>query len=488
MHIFFLFLPIIISLTILITTKKSFLSLFSGFVFAILIHPNIQLFSFFSMGFKFIFQIFYSDNSLNIWNISIILFLPILSILSTLMEESGGIKSFSHWITKKLKTKKGAEVLIIILGIIIYIDGYFNAIIVGNISKTLSESFNISKSKIAYYVDSTSAPICPLVPISSWGASILGIISSLLLNSSYKNTQPLDLFISFIPYQFFTFSVISILFLVALFNFNIFKMKEYEDFLLLNGKDKSRLNIDDNCISKKINPFIFLSGVFLLFFITILLSFINLDNLALNMLYSVILSTLIYYFIVKKYIDFSSYKKRLKINLTGTFKSIFTLIAAWAMINAIKSLGFSSEITTILKTYKISSSTLPLIIFLFSMFISFSSGTSWGTFYLLIPIAFSLGEVYGLQEISIFVAAAISGSVFGDNCSLISDTTIISSLTCNCKLDAHYSTQIPYALIAGILSILMWTVYMFSSSLFITYFFLFITLFIIQSFFKKSSV
>ncbi len=487
MHIFFLFLPIIISLLVLIKTKKSFISLFSGFFISILLQPNLTFFNFIFKGYKSISSIFYINNSFNKWNISILIFLPMLSILSTLMEESGGINSFSNWIKTKLKTKKSAELFIIFLGIIIYIDGYFNSIIVGNISKTLSESYSISKAKIAYYVDSTSAPICPLIPISSWGASILGIISSLLLHSKFKDVNPLNLFLTFIPYQFFTFSVLGVLFLVALFNFNIFKMKNYEKHLLENNIDKSKINKNTSKNLQEINPFIFLSGILSLFLLTILFSIINLSNLALNMTYSVTLSALIYFFIVRKYIDFSEFKKNLKINLINTFKSIFTLILAWAMINSIQTLGFNHEITTFLKANNISSSIFPILIFVFSMFISFSSGTSWGTFYLLIPIAFSIGEVYGLHEISIFIGATISGSVFGDNCSLISDTTIISALTCNCKLDAHYSTQIPYALIAGGISLLMWIILFISSSLFFSYFMLIISLSIIQLFFNKNS-
>jgi len=496
--IYLIFLPIFLSLLILLVSKKSFFSLLVGFLSACLIYSSFDLAKFVGIVLHSIRIIFYNDG-LKFWNIAVLIFLPILATLSCLMEESGGVAAFSKWLKTKLKTKKQAEVLVVILGIIIYLDGYFSAIIVGSVGSSFSSSYKISKAKIAYYVDSTSAPICPMIPISSWGASILGILASLVASSTLIHASPSEIFISLIPYEFFTFVVLAMLFVVALGGLNIAKMNDIESKYELNKKDESE-SINKVHKLKNSGHISFITGILLLIFVTLILvviegyhnshsfnilKIISSSNLALDMVYGSLISLIIYFLLVRKDINAKSLAKLLKINYIFTFKTIIILLLAWSMINAILALGIDKEIITLLKTYHISSSFLPLALFLIAMFLSFVSGTSWGTFYLLIPIAFVLGSAYGLHEVVVFVAAAITGSVFGDNCSLISDTTIISASASNCTLEAHYSSQIPYALVCGLIACLMWFVYGLSNSLGLAYLFLVLGLVVFYFFAKK---
>lgn len=187
------------------------------------------------------------------------------------------------------------------------------------------------------------------------------------------------------------------------------------------------------------------------------------------MVYGAIFTFVTFYLKIMKSHKLSEIFENAKKPLRETIKTILLLIIAWAMINAIDTMGLGDFLNEFVKEYDISATLLPLILFEISAILSFASGTSWGTFYLFLPVAFSLGIGFDLDHAAIFMAAVISGSVFGDNCSLISDTTIISANATNCHLDMHYVTQIPYALIAGVASAIGFLVLGFSGTVILGY-------------------
>ncbi len=400
----------------------------------------------------------------------VFIFLVELGIIVALVNKAGGSQAFGRWAATHIKSRTGAMLATFALGVLIFIDDYFNCLTVGSVMKPVTDGHKISRSKFAYLIDATAAPVCMIAPISSWAAAV----------SSYaEDGQGLKLFMMAIPYNFY--SLLTFVFIIAIcimgFDYGSMAMHEYnamyKDDLYTTGErvDKELENETPNPNGKVIDlilPVLFLIGisVFALIYIggfldsakdnadnymNFINSFSNTDaTVALPWAGAIALVFTIVYLMIRKVATFKESMDAVPKGFIAMVPPILILTFATALKNVTMDLGAKYFVADLMSGAAAGlANFLPAIIFLVACFLSFSTGTSWGTFGILIPIVLSIFPSGELQIIGI--SACLAGSVCGDHCSPISDTTIMSSAGAQCNHINHVSTQLPYALtVAGV--------------------------------------
>ncbi|MBR3118594.1 MAG: Na+/H+ antiporter NhaC family protein, partial [Oceanobacillus sp.] len=238
--------PALIMLVLVITTRKILLSLGSGIIIgALFIHDFNVLQAVKEIWYVF-YEIFVSEGAPNTGNIQLIGFLLLLGIMTAFLQASGGSRAFGDWMMKRVKTRRGAQLMTGVLGLIIFIDDYFNSLAVGQIARPLTDRHKVSRAKLAYYIDSTSAPITVISPISSWGAYIIGILGGLFAANEITEYQPIEAFIWMIPMNFYAIAAVLLVFIVAYFQFNIGPMRTHEKRAMETGE---LLNPEQNTVA-----------------------------------------------------------------------------------------------------------------------------------------------------------------------------------------------------------------------------------------------
>lgn len=409
-------------------------------------------------------------------NAGILAFLSILGILVTVISKSGSSQAYGDMVTKNIKTKYSAQIATAFLGLLIFIDDYFNCLTVGTVMKTITDKYNISREKLAYIIDSIAAPICILVPISSWGVTI----ASNMEVAGVENGM--NILIATIPLNLYPLLTIIMVFIVCSTDFSFGPMKYYEKLEKKlstneNGIDykKKQKNID---VKKKgrtidlIGPILTLiiSTIFFMIYTgyknssSMGISIYILDtfgwsstttSLICGGFISLIVSFILY--IPRKIISLSDFISSIQLGVKSMVPSFLILVMSWAIggICSEEYLNTGYLISSLLNTnLNFPIYLLQVLFFIISGILSFSTGTSWGTMALILPIAFSVcSNMNNLFLISVF-SATLAGSVFGDHISPISDTTILSSTGSGCDHITHVSTQTPYALIVAGCSII----------------------------------
>ena len=436
--------------------------------------------------FDSIFDIFFEEGGLfgfiNGWNMSIIFFLFALGIMTAFMVMSGGTKALTEYLGNKIKTRKGTLLLTTFLGIIIFIDDYFNALVVGNVSKPLCEKHKISRAKLSYIVDSTAAPICVIAVVSSWGAGIIGNLGTAIgNNSSLGNYNAIVAFFNAIPYQFYVITALATVFIMIFKDFNIGDMRKFE-LEASEGKDSSKveeeLNLDKSVVDGKIFNILF--PLICLVVATIAAMFISgilgcegnvtflgvLENIdvALSLRVGGIVALVSSFIPVipllkNKIIDKKKLASTTKEGLGSMLQANIILMCAWLISSLIGLLGSKYFLAEVIIVSKFPVEFLPVIVFVFAAFMAFSTGTSWGTFGILIPIVASIISKVAPDMFVPVVAATLSGAIFGDHASPISDTTLLSSAGSGCVHTKHFSSQLPYALMSAIIALLGYLVF-----------------------------
>ena len=399
----------------------------------------------------------------------VFIFLVELGIIVALVNKAGGSQAFGRWAAKHIKTRMGAMLATFALGVLIFIDDYFNCLTVGSVMKPVTDGHKISRAKFAYLIDATAAPVCMIAPVSSWAAAV----------STYaEDGQGLNLFITAIPYNFY--SLLTFVFIIAIcvmgFDYGSMAMHEfnamYKDDLYTTGErvDKELEGEKPNPNGKVIDlilPVLFLIGVsvFALVYIGGILNNSDTDNygnfinafsntdatIALPWAGAIALVFAIIYLMIRKVVTFQESMDAVPKGFMAMVPPILILTFATALKNVTMDLGAKYFVTDLMSgAAQGLQNFLPAIIFLVACFLSFSTGTSWGTFGILIPIVLSIFPSGELQVIGI--SACLAGAVCGDHCSPISDTTIMSSAGAQCNHINHVSTQLPYALTVAAVS------------------------------------
>lgn len=470
--------PALITLLLVLLTRKVLLSLGTGIVIGALFVNDFQVGASIKEIWTVFYTIFYEDGTVNIDNFYLLTFLILLGIMSAFLQAIGGSRAFGEWMIKRVKTRVGAQVMTAFIGVVIFIDDYFNSLAVGQIARPLTDRQKISRAKLAYYIDSTSAPVTVLSPISSWGAYIIGILGSLFATYQITDMKPIEAFLKIIPYNFYAILALLLVFIVAIFKFDIGPMRKHEDLAvktgnLLGGSNKKVTGDLTNSLDAHPNgkiSFLFIP-IIVLIVVTISMMlftgaknaqsegisgiFNTIANMDVNISLFVggilaVLSVIFYYIRLNKPKESFAH-----IVIEGTktmLPAIYILILAWMIGSIIGTLKTGEYLAHLVTEWNVEYAFIPFILFIICGVMSLATGTSWGTFGIMLPIAIEIALVTDYSLLIPSLAAVLSGSVFGDHCTPISDTTILSSTGAGANHIDHVMTQLPYAFLAAIAS------------------------------------
>lgn len=450
----------IIAIVLALITKEVYSSLVIGIIVGGAIYANFS----FEGTLVHVVNDGFISNIADTYNVGILIFLVLLGALVAMMNKAGGSAAFGRWASKHIKSRVGAQLATIALGVLIFIDDYFNCLTVGSVMRPVTDGHKVSRAKLSYLIDATAAPVCIIAPISSWAAAVAGFARG----AGAENG--ISLFIQAIPYNFYALLTIVMMIFLALTGFDYGPMKKHEknavenDDIFTTGAIQAveEMNVNPkgkvcdlvvpiiiliiSCIIGMIYSGGFFGGE------SFVDAFSNSDasvGLSLGAFVSVIITVI--YFLLRRVLSFKDLMDSLPEGFKAMVPAIMILACAWTLKAMTDSLGAKIFISQLVEGSAAGfQALLPAIIFLIGVGLSFATGTSWGTFGILIPIVLS---VFGQGEPITIVAisACMAGAVCGDHCSPISDTTIMASAGAQCDHINHVSTQLPYAMtVAGV--------------------------------------
>ena len=460
-------LPPLVAIILALITKEVYSSLFVGIVVGALLYS----------GFKFegtVTQIFeggiikvLSDS----YNVGILIFLVILGSVVCMMNKAGGSAAFGRWASQKIHTRVGAELAAIILGILIFIDDYFNCLTVGSVMRPVTDRHHVSRAKFAYLIDATAAPVCIIAPISSWAAAVSGFV---------EGQDGLAIFVRTIPYNFYAILTIVMMVGMVLMKTEFGAMKTHE-INALNGDlyttaARPYENATDDeapnprgkvidlvvpivvlvicCVISMIYTGGFFSGTD---FVTAFSQSDASTGLAMGSAFGLVFAIIFY--MVRRVINFRDCMACIPDGFKAMVPAIMILTFAWTLKAMTDSLGAAVFVEEAMRSVAGGIEViLPAIIFLVGCGLAFATGTSWGTFGILIPIVVAVFEKSSPEMMIISMSACMAGAVCGDHCSPISDTTIMASAGAQCDHVTHVSTQLPYAIVAAAVSFVTYIV------------------------------
>ena len=460
--------PPLLAIVLALITKEVYSSLFLGILAGGLLYS----------GWKFegtiihVFSDGYIASIADAYNIGILVFLVLLGALVSMMNKTGASAAFGRWASTHIKSRVGAQLATIILGMLIFVDDYFNCLTVGSVMKPVSDAKRVSRAKLAYLIDATAAPICIIAPISSWAAAVAGFAKGAGAESGFS------LFCYAIPWNFYAILTIVMMFFLALTGFDFGLMRKHEENALAGdlftsggivGDDEFKNANPKGRVWDLVVPVVFLIAACVVGMIYsggyfgedapgFIEAFSNSDA-SVGLVYGSA-ATIVFaviYFLVRRVISFKDCMTSLPEGFKAMVPAILILCSAWTLKAMTDSLGAKVFISQIINGPAAAlQNFLPAIIFLIAIVLAFSTGTSWGTFGILIPIV--LAAVPSNHSTLIAVSACMAGAVCGDHCSPISDTTIMASAGAACNHVNHVNTQLPYALLVAAVSFVAYLV------------------------------
>lgn len=456
--------PPVIAIGLALITKEVYSSLFVGILSGGIIYAAAS-----GTGFEGTFKAVVQDglitNLSNAYNVGILVFLVVLGIIVVLMNKAGGSRAYGEWAAAHIKGRRGAALSTFFLGVLIFVDDYFNCLTVGSVMRPITDKHNISLSKLAYLIDSTAAPICIIAPISSWAAAVSGTV---------EGVNGISLFINTIPYNLYAFLTILMVIFISVSDTDYGPMKIHED----NAKNGDIFTTKNNTYEQDAQPvtergrvidLILPVAVLIVFCVVGMIytggffsgtdfvtAFANCDaayGLSLGSISALIV--IIAYYMLRRVLKFNECMDSIAAGFKQMVPAILILTFAWTLKTMTNHLEAGAFVSGVVQSATALSVLLPVILFVVAIGLAFATGTSWGTFGILIPIVTSvfdaeLANVSQTGEIPsmviICISACLAGAVCGDHCSPISDTTIMASTGAQCDHVNHVSTQLPYAL------------------------------------------
>lgn len=402
-------------------------------------------------------------------NGSIIIFLALLGALVVIVTKAGGSKAYGEWAVKRIKSKKGAKFSTFILGSLIFIDDYFNCLTIGTVMRPVTDKYKISREKLAYIIDATAAPVCIIAPISSWAVSVISQIEDTGING-------IEAFVKAIPYNLYAILTLIMVVIICFTNISFGPMSKFEKMSLDNGNvDSETPSHDDELsqmeISDKGKVFdllipiatLIITSVLCMLYVggyfeggmTIYEGFGNTDAgpaLAMSGFITILVTFIL--LVPRRVITFSEFMSSISLGVKSMVSAYIILVLAWSIGGVCRDLlNTGAYVGSVVEDMNLASFLIPGIAFIVSGLLAFAMGTSWGTFSILIPIIALICENSAPDLMIISLSAVLAGSVFGDHCSPISDTTILSSAGSKCNHINHVSSQIPYALVVAFSSL-----------------------------------
>ena len=445
-------LPPIIAIVLALLTKEVYSSLFVGILSGALIYSNGNVWNMVLTTFDTMI-----NKICDSWNVGILIFLVMLGMMVSLVNKAGGSAAYGRWASKRIKTKAGALVSTSVLGMLIFIDDYFNCLTVGSVMRPVTDKFKISREKLAYIIDSTAAPVCIIAPISSWAAAVSSIA---------PEGEGLNLFIRSIPYNLYALLTLLCVVVTSVMGLDFGKMRMVE---LAAASKESEENAAADETKGAVLDLMLPIGVLIVSCVTAMIytggffdaesgcyhnfveAFAGCDasqGLVLGAFVTIVMTMLLY--LPRRVITFTQFTDSFVDGFKAMVPAILILTFAWTLSGITNQLGAKIYVAELVRgTASGLANLLPAIIFLIGVGLAFSTGTSWGTFGVLLPIVCAVFPSGELMVIS--VSACLAGAVCGDHCSPISDTTIMASAGADCNHIGHVSTQLPYALtVAGV--------------------------------------
>ena len=462
---FWALVPPVVAIVLALITKEVYSSLFVGILVGGLFVSGFSFEGTITHIFNNGFAAVLSDS----YNVGILIFLVVLGAMVSLMNRAGGSAAFGHFAKEKIKSRAGAQLATVALGVLIFIDDYFNCLTVGSVMKPVTDEHKISRAKLAYLIDATAAPVCIIAPISSWAAAVSGFV---------EGEDGFSIFIRAIPYNYYALLTIVMMIAILLLNINYGPMRTHEanalkGDLFTSGKAAaSNEKIPVNSKGKVIDLVIPIITLIVCCVIGMIYTggffegegfvaaFSNSDasvGLALGSICAMLITIIIY--LIRRVLSFKECMECLPDGFKAMVPAILILTFAWTLKAMTDSLGAAKFVAAAMEqSAGALMNFLPAIIFLVGCFLAFSTGTSWGTFGILIPIVVAVFANSNPQLMIISISACMAGAVCGDHCSPISDTTIMASAGAQCDHVNHVSTQLPYALTAAAVSFLTYLV------------------------------
>ena len=445
--------PPVVAITLALITKEVYSSLFIGIVIGGLFFSGFS----FTGTITHIFQDGVVKSLSASYNVGILIFLVVLGTLVAMMNKAGGSAAFGKWAKEHIKTKVGAQIATVVLGILIFIDDYFNCLTVGSVMRPVTDRHGVCREKLAYLIDSTAAPICIIAPVSSWAAAVTGFV---------EGEDGFTLFLKAIPYNFYALFTIIAMFAIILADVSFGPMKNFELADIKYDDDEETTDGTKGTVFDLVFPIatlivlcvigmvysggFFASGEEKKGFVDAFSASDASVGLMLGSMGALIVTIIAY--LIRRVLKFESIMACLPEGFKAMVPAILILTLAWTLKGMTDSLGAKEFVAGIVQSGAGSfMSFLPALVFVIAIFLAFATGTSWGTFGILIPIVVAVFSNTDPTLMIISISACMAGAVCGDHCSPISDTTIMSSAGAQCVHVDHVSTQIPYAMsVAGI--------------------------------------
>jgi len=451
--------PPLVAIVLALISKEVYSSLAIGLIFGGMLASGFN----FEGTMKAIFEKGFVSVLSSAYNVGILIFLVILGMVVALMNKTGGSDAFGKWASKRIKTRVGAQLMSVLLGCLIFIDDYFNCLTVGSVMRPVTDKHQVSRAKLAYLIDATAAPVCIISPISSWAAAVTGFVDG---------EDGFALFIKAIPFNYYALLTIVMMIVITIWKFDFGPMKLHEENakkgdLFTTGEEKfdelDRGSHKDGKLIDMLFPIVSLiiccvigmlytGGIFS--GAGIIEAFSNCDasvGLSMGSFVSLII-TLIFY-IVRGSLKFTECMDCLPAGFKAMVPAILILTFAWSLKSITDVLGAKEFVATMMEHSASGMQLLlPAIIFVVAVCLAFSTGTSWGTFGILIPIVVAVFAGKDSQMMIISISACMAGAVCGDHCSPISDTTIMASAGAQSNHINHVNTQLPYAMLVAAVS------------------------------------
>ena len=457
----FALLPPVIAIGLALITKEVYTSLLAGIITGGLLYSNFNL----ELMINTIF--FQEDGGMvyklaDAWNVGILVFLVMLGILVSMLNKAGGSAAFGKWASKHIKTRIGAQISVMILGVLIFVDDYFNCLTVGSVMRPVTDRHKVSRAKLSYIIDATAAPVCIIAPISSWAAAVT---SSVPEDSGINGFA---VFLQTIPYNLYAILTLVMVLLVTVLRVDFGPMKKHEmnaiagDLFTTPGRPYE--GNEEEVINEKAHVLDLILPVAVLIASCIVAmvytggffegaSFVDAfaasdASVGLVLGGAVTLVFTFIYYMMRDVLSFEEFAKCIPEGFQSMIAPILILTMAWTLSGMTNLLGAKYFVADLVaNSASAMQGFLPMIIYLVAAFLAFATGTSWGTFSILIPIV--IGVFPEGQMMVISIASCLAGAVCGDHCSPISDTTIMASAGGHCEHVNHVVTQLPYVLVVG---------------------------------------
>ncbi len=464
---FWALVPPIVAIGLALITKEVYSSLFAGILVGACFYANFN--------FEGIMNHLFVDGMIaqlsDSWNVGILIFLVMLGAVVALMNKAGGAAAFGKWSSKNIKTRTGAQLATILLGCLIFIDDYFNCLTVGSVMQPVSDKHNISRAKLSYLIDATAAPVCIIAPISSWAAAVTGFVDGY---------DGLSLFINAIPYNYYALLTIAMMVTIVLMKFDFGPMAVHEKNAIEKGdlyttpdRPYAESKVEEADTKAKVLDLVLPIVVLIIACVIGMIytggffsgaSFVEAfsgSDASVGLVFGSAIGLVftIVYLLCRRVINFKDAMECIPEGFKAMVPAILILTFAWTLKAMTDSLGAAEYVAALVESGAAGfMNFLPAIVFIVACGLAFATGTSWGTFGILIPIVVSVFNADGSTIMVIAISACMAGAVCGDHCSPISDTTIMASAGGKCNHINHVSTQLPYALLVAGVSFVMYIV------------------------------